>query len=59
LTQEDPEEYGYAQENLDFINALEKDEEPPITHRDGMRATLLILRAFESIKTHTPQSVSF
>lgn len=55
---EDPEEYGFLEENRDFIRALQRNEDPPITHRDGLRATLLILRAFESIKTHTPQMVA-
>ena len=55
----DPEEYGFQEENRDFIRALEKKEKPPITHRDGLRATLLILKAFESIRTGLPQDVRF
>ncbi len=55
---EDPEEYGFLEENRDFIRALQKNEDPPITHKDGLRATLLLLKAFESLKTHTPQTIA-
>ena len=55
----DPEEYGFPEENRDFIRALLTKTAPPITHRDGLRATLLILKAFESLKTGLPQTISF
>jgi predicted dehydrogenase len=55
----DPEEYGFPEENRDFIRALLTKSPPPITHLDGLRATLLILKAFESVKTGQPQGVSF
>lgn len=55
----DPEEYGFQEENRDFIRALQTKQKPPITHRDGLRATLLILKAFESIRTGLPQDVRF
>ncbi|MBI3111167.1 MAG: Gfo/Idh/MocA family oxidoreductase [Ignavibacteriales bacterium] len=55
----DPEEYGFQEENRDFIRALQMNQKPPITHRDGLRATLLILKAFESIRTGLPQDVRF
>lgn len=55
----DPEEYGFPEENRDFIRALLTKSPPPITHRDGLRATLLILKAFEALKTGQPQGVSF
>ncbi|MEO8166618.1 MAG: Gfo/Idh/MocA family oxidoreductase [bacterium] len=58
VVHEDPDEYGFVEENRDFIRALQNNQDPPITHKDGLRATLMILRAFESLKTHTPQSVS-
>ena len=57
VTHEDPEEYGFLEENRDFIRALQNDEDPPITHRDGLRATLLLLKAVESLKTHVPQEI--
>ena len=55
----DPEEYGFQEENNDFIRSLRSGTPPPITHRDGLRATLMILRAFESLKTGTPQPLSW
>ncbi len=55
----DPEEYGFQEENNDFVRALLAHVTPPITHRDGLRATLLILRAFESLKSGLPQSLSW
>jgi predicted dehydrogenase len=54
----DPEEYGFPEENKDFVRALLTKSPPPITHIDGLRATLLVLKAFESLKTGLPQSVS-
>jgi myo-inositol 2-dehydrogenase / D-chiro-inositol 1-dehydrogenase len=57
-THEDPDEYGFLEENRDFVRALQRNEDPPITHKDGLRATLLILRAFESLKTRSPQTIS-
>ncbi|MFC2085912.1 Gfo/Idh/MocA family protein [Bacteroidota bacterium] len=55
---EDPEEVGFLEENRDFIRALQRGEEPPITHKDGLRATLMLLKAFESLKTHSPQIIT-
>lgn len=54
----DDEEGGFVEENRDFIHALQTGSAPPITHRDGLRATLLLLKAFESIKTGLPQTVT-
>jgi len=55
----DPEEYGFPEENADFVRSLLKKVPPPITHRDGLRATLLVLRAFESLKSGLPQTLSW
>ena len=55
----DPEEYGFIEENIDFIRSLRNGTPPPITHLDGLRATLLVLSAFESLKTGLPQTLSF
>lgn len=55
----DEEERGYLEENRDFIQALQSGSKPPITHRDGIRATLLILKSFEAIKTGRPQEIRF
>ncbi len=54
----DPEEYGFPEENTDFVRSLLNKTPPPITHVDGLRATLLILKAFESLKTGLPQTLS-
>jgi predicted dehydrogenase len=54
----DPEEYGFIEENNDFIRALRSGTPPPITHIDGLRATLLVLTAFESLKTGLPQTLT-
>jgi myo-inositol 2-dehydrogenase / D-chiro-inositol 1-dehydrogenase len=56
---EDPDEYGFLEENRDFIRALTNHTDPPISHRDGLRATLLVLKALESVKTGQPQSIRF
>ncbi len=55
----DPEEYGFQEENNDFIRSLLTRTAPPITHRDGLRATLLILKAFESLRTGLSQSLAW
>jgi predicted dehydrogenase len=54
----DPEEYGFAEENNDFIRSLRNGGPPPITHVDGLRATLLVLKAFESLRTGLPQTLT-
>jgi len=54
----DPEEYGFAEENGDFIRSLIAGTPPPITHADGLRATLLVLSAFESLRTGQPQPIT-
>jgi predicted dehydrogenase len=55
---EDPEEYGFMEENKDFIHAVQTGEPPPITYRDGMRATLVLLKAMESLQSGTPQTIT-
>lgn len=54
----DPEEYGFIEENNDFIRCLRSGAPLPITHLDGLRATLLVLTAFESLRTGLPRAVS-
>jgi predicted dehydrogenase len=58
-TLSDNEEYGFLEENRDFIRALRENVPPPIDHRDGLRATLLILNAFEAIRTRQPKEIHF
>jgi predicted dehydrogenase len=55
---EDPDEYGFMEENRDFIKSLQLGQPPPITYRDGMRATLVLLRALESLRTGQPQNIN-
>jgi predicted dehydrogenase len=55
----DPDEFGFLEENRDFVRALQNGTPPPITHRDGLRATLLVLKAFEAVRTHQPQEIQF
>jgi myo-inositol 2-dehydrogenase / D-chiro-inositol 1-dehydrogenase len=55
----DPEEYGFLEENRDFVRALREGTAPPTTVRDGLRATLLLLKAVESLRTGTAQSLSW
>jgi myo-inositol 2-dehydrogenase / D-chiro-inositol 1-dehydrogenase len=54
----DPEEYGFQEENNDFVRSLLGGTPLPITHVDGLRATLLVLKAFEALKSGLPQDVS-
>ena len=56
--QEDPDEYGFMEENRDFIRSIQQREPPPITYRDGMRATLVLLKALESLKTGRSQTIA-
>jgi len=50
-------ESGVSEENRAFINALRTDLPPPVVCRDGLRATLMPLRAFRSIETNQAQAI--
>jgi predicted dehydrogenase len=54
---EDPDEYGFMEENKDFIKAIQLGQPPPITYRDGMRATRVLLKALESLRTGKPETI--
>lgn len=54
---EDPDEYGFMEENRDFIKSIQLGQPPPITYRDGMRATLVLLKALESLHTGKPENI--
>jgi len=54
---EDPDEYGFMEENRDFIKAVQHGQPPPTTYRDGMRATLVLLKALESLRTGKPEAI--
>jgi predicted dehydrogenase len=57
LDYEDDKEYGFMEENKYFISCLENKILPEVSWKDGLRATLMILKAFESIKTGLPQKI--
>jgi predicted dehydrogenase len=50
-------EEGMLEENRAFLTALQQRTPPPLTVRDGVRATLVLLRAIESLTTHKPQTI--
>jgi predicted dehydrogenase len=54
---EDPDEYGFMEENRDFIKSIQLGQPPPTTYRDGMRATLVLLKAIESLHTGKPEDI--
>jgi predicted dehydrogenase len=54
---EDPEEYAFIEENKYFINCLKNNIKPFVNWKDGLRATVMVLSAFESIKTNLPQEI--
>jgi predicted dehydrogenase len=55
---EDQEELGFLEENKYFIDCLKTKTKPFVSWKDGLRATLMVLKAFESIKTNEPQKIS-
>ena len=52
----DSEELGFLQENKEFLQVIAGTAQPTATLRHGIRATVLLLRAIESLKTGQPQS---
>jgi predicted dehydrogenase len=54
----DPEETGMLEENRAFVNALRSNTAPPTTWRDGYRATLMVLKAFQAVRTGEVQKIS-
>ena len=55
----DSEELGFLLENREFLEVVGRKAQPSATLRHGIRATVLLLRAIESMKTGQPQSVQF
>jgi predicted dehydrogenase len=53
-TERDNEELGMLEENRAFIEALRTGSQPPTTWRDGLRATSVLLGAFEAIRSGVP-----
>ncbi len=56
---EDEEELAFIEENKYFAQCIKNKVRPDITWKDGLRATLLVLKAFESIRTGKPQEINF
>ena len=52
----DTEEVGIKEENKEFLQVLGGSSRPSASLRDGIRATVLLLRALESIQTGQAQS---
>lgn len=51
-------ETGFVEENRAFIDCLINDTRPPIDHIDGLMATLMVLQAFNSLKTGRPEPIA-
>jgi len=51
-------ETGFLEENRGFVECIRNNTKPPIDHIDGLRATLIVLKAFEAIKTRRPQEIT-
>jgi predicted dehydrogenase len=51
-------EEGMMEENRAFMSALQQRIPPPVGVRDGLRATIVLLRAIESLTTHKPQTIT-
>ena len=49
---------GMLEENRVFVEVLRSGSPPPTTWRDGYRATLMVLKAFEAIRSGAPQEIS-
>ncbi len=50
-------EEGMMEENRAFLKALMDRTPPPVGVRDGVRATIVLLRAIEALTTHKPQNI--
>jgi predicted dehydrogenase len=55
----DSQELGVLEENKEFLQVVGGTGHPSATLRDGIRATVLLLRALESLRTGQPQSLEF
>jgi predicted dehydrogenase len=50
-------ESGFLEENKAFYRCLHEDTPAPIDHIDGLYATLMILQAFESLRSGKPEPI--
>ncbi len=53
----DAEEFGLIEEDKAFVHALQNNLDPPTTYFDGLRATAIITKAFDSIRKGKPQDI--
>jgi predicted dehydrogenase len=53
----DDHEEGMLRENRALAEALTSATAPPTGYRDGLRATTMIIRAFDAIRTGLPQEI--
>ncbi len=51
------DEEGFLLENIDFANALKQGTPAPSDHFDGLRATMMVLKVFDAIRTGQPQTL--
>jgi len=51
-------ETGFVEENRAFVDCLLNDTPPTIDHVDGLMATLMVLQAFNSIRSGHPEPVA-
>ena len=51
-------ETGFVEENRAFIESLLNDTPPQIDHIDGLMATLMVLQAFNSLKSGQPEPIA-
>ncbi|WP_158289689.1 Gfo/Idh/MocA family protein [Paenibacillus flagellatus] len=50
-------ESGFVEENKAFLRCLQEDAPAPIDHVDGLYATLMVLQAFESLRSGKPEPI--
>lgn len=53
------QEEGMTGENRAFVEAIQTGDQPPSTWRHGLRATMMVQAAFESIRTGLPCDMPF
>jgi len=51
-------ETGFVEENRAFVDSLLNDTPPAIDHVDGLMATLMVLQAFNSIRSGQPEPIA-
>jgi predicted dehydrogenase len=57
ISHEDSEELGMLEESRAFLKAVQELSDPPTSVKDGVRATVVLLRAIESMITNRPQAI--